>query len=912
MPRSGGRSERRLRGRGRECEALRRLIDNARTSQSSVLVLRGEPGVGKTALLEYVLERSSGCHVARVGGVESEMEVAFAGLHQLCAPMLPGLDRLPAPQREALQTVFGLRDRTAPPDRFLVGLAVLTLLSEIAAKEPLICLIDDAQWLDRASVQAMAFAARRLLADPVAMVFAVREPSDEHELDGLPDLVVEGIGDADARLLLASAIPGPLDARVRDRILAESRGNPLALLEVPRASTPAELADGFGVIDPGPIPGRIERSFARRLEGLPTDTARLLLTAAAEPLGDPSLLWHAADRLGIGADAARPAVADGLIELGVRVRFRHPLVRSAIYRRASLEDRQAVHGALAEVTDPAGDPDRRAWHRAHAAAGADEAVAGELDRSADRARRRGGMAAAAAFLNRATELTPDPGLRGERALAAAQAAFEAGALDKASELLATAELGPLDSLQRARLERLRARLVFARTRGSEALRPLLDAARRLEPLDADLARETYLEAITAAALASRFITSDQMREVAEAARRASPGPRPIDLLLEASAISALEGYAASVPPIRRALTAFRQDAGDESTGRWLWLAARIAGEVWDDEARHELATRQVRLARETGSLTVLTVGLTLAAMVRLHEGDFAGAAALVSESEVIGEITGNASMSQPALLLAAWRGDEQSRQALQTGAEAAAARGEGRAVALAEYGRAVLENGLGRYEAALAAAQRAGEHEELVLSGWVLVEQVEAAARIGRPDVATDALDRLAARAGVSGTEWALGVEARSRALISHDEEAELRYREAIERLGRSRAVAELARAHLVYGEWLRRENRRVDAREQLRLAYDMFVRMGAHAFAERAGRELATTGAAVRGRVKDASSELTAQEAQVARLARDGLTNPEIGARLYLSRRTVEWHLRKVFTKLEITSRRELHTALS
>src|SRR4051812_14740553 len=533
----------------------------------------GEPGVGKSVLLDHLLEQPFDCQVARVGGVESEMEIAFAGLHQLCGPMLARLDHLPAPQRDALHIVFGLRDRTTAPDRFLVGLAVLTLLSDVAAERPLICLVDDAQWLDRASVAAMAFAARRLLADPVAMVFAVREPSDEHELDGLPDLVVEGLGDRDARLLLASAVPGPLDPRVRDRIIAETRGNPLALVEVPRGSTPAELAGGFGVTDPGNLTHRIERSFARRLESLPAQTRRLLLTAAAEPLGDASLLWRAAERLDIRAEAARPAVADGLVELGARVRFRHPLVRAAGYRSASSYEREVVHGALADVTDPAGDPDRWIWHRAHSATRPDEGIAAELERSADRAQRRGGMPAAAAFLRRATELTPDPGRRGRRALAAAQAALEAGALDRASDLLATAELGPPDELQRGRVERLRARLIFTRTRGGEALRPLVEAARRLEPLDADLARETYLEAVTAAAFASRLVRAEQMKEVVDAARRAPPGTRPIDLLLVASVTSLAEGPASSVPPIRRALDAFRLDAGEDSSRRWLWFAA---------------------------------------------------------------------------------------------------------------------------------------------------------------------------------------------------------------------------------------------------------------------------------------------------------------------------------------------------
>jgi DNA-binding CsgD family transcriptional regulator len=912
MP-SGGRSGRVLRGRGRECAALDRLTQGLHVGHSSVLVLRGEPGVGKTALLDYVLEQASDCRVARVGGVEWEMEIAFAGLHQLCAPILDRLERLPAPQRDALRSVFGLRDRATAPDRFLVGLAVLTLLSEVAAERPLICLVDDAQWLDQASVQAMAFAARRLLADPVAMVFAVREPSDEQELDGLPDMMVEGIGDGDARLLLASAIPGPLDPPVRDRILAETRGNPLALLEVPRGSTPSELAGGFGVSDPGHLTGRIEQSFVRRLQPLPSQTRLLLLTAAAEPLGDGSLLWRAADQLGIGADAARPAVADGLIELGARVRFRHPLVRSAVYRTAPLPERRVVHGALADATDREADPDRWTWHRAHAAAGPDEAVAGELERSADRAQRRGGLAAAAAFLERAAELTPDPRRRVGRALTAAQAKFDAGAPDRASELLATAELGPLTELDRARLERLRAQLLFARSRGNDAVLPLIEAGRRLAPLDADLARETYLEACSAVLFSGRLAPTGQAQEVAEAARSVPPGQRPMDLWLMALATWLTEGDAASAPVMRRALDAFRHEDIGESDERWLWIAARGASAVWDDDAWHELATRQVRLARDAGALTLLAVAVAGLADVQVHEGDFVGASASLDEADVIAEITGNAPLIHTSLVLSAWRGDEnEATELFQSAVGAATARGEGRTITLVDFATAVLQNGLGRYDAALAAAQRACEHDEIALAGWGLVELVEAAVRSGHHDVAVDALGWLTDRTSVSGTEWALGIEARSRALVRKDEGAEPLYREAIERLGRSRAVAQLARAHLLYGEWLRRGSRRVEAREQLRRADDMFGRMGAHAFSERARRELLATGATVRRRTADALEELTAQEAQVARLARDGLTNPEIGARLYLSRRTVEWHLRKVFTKLDISSRKELHKALS
>ena len=912
---STSRSGAELFGRRSECEALDRLLETARAGRSSVLVLRAEAGAGKSALLDYVAERASGCRIARVAGVESEMELAFAGLQQLCAPWLARLEDLPGPQRAGLRAAFGLLEGAAP-DRFLVGLAALSLLSEVADERPLVCLVDDAQWLDRASLQTLAFVARRLMAEPVVLVFAVREPSDERELFGLLELVVSGLRDDDAHALLASVMTGPLDERVRDRFIAETRGNPLALLELSQAFTPGEMAGGFGLTDPRPVASRIEQSFTRRVQSLPDDTQRLLLTAASDPVGDGSLLGRAAELLGIGADAGVPAEAAGLIEFGARVRFRHPLVRSAANRAASLRDRQGVHRALAEATDPEIDPDRRAWHRAHAAPGPDEAVADELERSADRAQGRGGVAAAAAFLQRATELTPDPARRGARALAAAQAKFEAAAPDTASELLATAEMGPLDELQRARLERLRAQIAFARRRGSDAPPLLLEAAKRLEPLDAALARETYLEALGAAMFAGRLSGAVGVREAAEAARAAPAAPAPpraIDLLLDGLATRFTAGYAAGVPPLRRALQAFcGEDGRKEDNTRWLWLACRIAEDLWDDEMWHELATRGVTLARNTGALTILPIAATYRAGVHVHAGEFAAASGLIEEASALTKATGNAPLGYTSIVLAAWRGHEaRASELIEAGVHDATARGEGRGIALAEYATAVLHNSLGHYQAALAAAQRGSEHDDLGLFAWALIELVEAGVRSGTPDVAAHALRQIGEQTHASGTDWALGIEARSRALLSDGPAAEALYREAVDRLARSRIAVHRARAHLLFGEWLRRESRRVDAREQLRLAHDMFSRMGAEGFAERARRELLATGETVRKHTAEARDELTAQEAQIARLAEHGYTNPQIGAELFISPRTVEWHLGKVFAKLDISSRRELREAL-
>jgi DNA-binding CsgD family transcriptional regulator len=904
-----------LRGRRDEQEGLVRLLQRVRTGQSSVQVLRGEAGVGKSSLLDYVAEHASECRVARIAGVESEMELAFAGLHQLCMPLRDGFDALPEPQRDALRVAFGMQGGAAP-DRFLVALATLSLLAGVADAEPLVCLIDDVQWLDRASAQTLTFVARRLLAESIGMVFAVREPSDVNDLSGLPELMVGGLADGDARSLLASAMPGRLDERVRDQIVAETRGNPLALLELPRGLTPAELAGGFGLFDARPLASRVEETFVQRVRTLPRETQRLLLVAAAEPVGDVSLLWRAAESLGISGEAGKPAEEAALIDLGIRVRFRHPLARAAAYRAANFRDREEVHRALADATDPDTDPDRRAWHRAQAASGPDEAVADELERSADRAQARGGTAAAAAFLAHAVELTPDLADRGRRALAAAQAKFDAAASDEALELLDTAELAPLDELQRARLERLRAEIAFGRTRGSDAPALLLVAARRLEPLDAGLARETHLEAIAAAIYAGHLVDKPDVREAAEAAKaapRAPQPPRPIDLLLDGLATRFAEDYAAGVPPLRKALDAFRRaEVLTETDARWLWLACRVARNLWDDEVWYELVTRALRAARETGALRMLPIALTFRASLHVHEGDFSAASSLIEEADAIIDATEMAPLKLGSLMLAAWRGEEsKALELFEAGRREATARGEGVGITIVEWATALLYNGNGRYADALAAAQRGCEQDDARLFTWTLVELVEAAVRSDDTQAAAEALDRLSERTQASGTDWALGIEAGSRALLSDGRAAEPLYREAVERLGRSRGVVHLARAQLLYGEWLRRENRRVDAREQLRAAYDRLDQIGAGAFAERARRELLATGETAPRRTVETRDVLTPQEAQIARMASERQTNPEIGAKLFISSRTVEYHLRKVFTKLDISSRKELRSAL-
>jgi DNA-binding CsgD family transcriptional regulator len=881
-----------------------------------VLVLCGEAGIGKTALLDHLAGGSSGCRVVRASGAESEMELAFAGLHQLCLPVMDRLDRLPAPQRDALATAFGLSGGT-PPDRFLVGLAVLTLLSDIAAEQPLVCLIDDGQWLDRVSAQTLAFVARRLLAERVTMVFAVRDVRNTPELAELPQLVVAGLQDSDARTLLESAVAGRLDHRVRDRIVAETRGNPLALLELPRGFTSAELAGGFGVPGADTLPDWIEESYRRQLAPLDDDTRRLLLVAAAEPVGDPVLVWRAAEQLGIDASADSVAATSGLVEFGPRVRFRHPLVRSAIYRSAAPDERRRIHRALAEVTDAETDPDRRAWHAAHAAAEPDEAVAHLLERSAARAQSRGGLAAAAAFLHRATELTPDPVRRAGRALSAARVKYQAGSADDALRLLAVAEAGSLDELQKAQADLLHAEIAFALDRGGDAAPSLLNAARRLEPLDVRSARDTYLEAFAAAQFAGRLARDADVNRVAEASRGApaTAVPNAADLLLDGLALRFTGGYAAGAPVLKEALAAFcHQDTSADEALRWIWLPCLSAVDLWDESSGAVLASRNVKLAREAGALAALPLALTSRIAVHVFNAELAEAASLLEEFDVVTEATGNRVAPYGALLLAAWQGDEAQALALidQT-LDEVARRGEGMVLTVGGWAKALLYNGLGRYEDAMIAAERVTDHpEDMCFSNWSLAELVEAAVRSHQRARAADALERLAGLTRASGTDWALGTEAASRALLSEGAAAEEAYREAIERLGRTRIRGSLARAHLLYGEWLRREDRRNDARRELRTAHGMLEQMGAGAFTERARRELQAAGETVRRRPVVNRVALTAQEAQIARLASDGLTNPAIGAQLFLSPHTVEWHLRKVFHKLGISSRKQLRGSLA
>jgi DNA-binding CsgD family transcriptional regulator len=904
-----GVESRRLFGREREIAVLERLLNTVREGHGAVLMLDGEPGDGKTALLQYAADAAQDFRVVRTAGVEGEMELDYAALQQLCSPLLEYSDRLPDPQREALDVAFG-RSTGQAPNPFFVGLAVLSLLSEAAEQQPLLCAVDDVQWLDSASTRALALIGRRLLAERIALIFATRSASNG--LARFPQLRVGPLGRRDARALLESALPARLDESVLERIVAETGGSPLALLELPRGLSPAQLAGGFGLTAALPVSAGIEESFKRRLERLPRDARRLLLLAAADPLGDSALLWRAAQELGVGESAANVVEAAGLLRLNGAATFRHPLVRSAVYGSAEPSERREAHRALANATDAQLDPDRRAWHRAQAASIPDEDVAEDLERSAAQAQARGGYAAAAAFLERAVELSPEPSSRARRALAAAQAKFQAGGLDEADSLLATAESSTVDERVRGQVRRLRAEIAFASRRGSDATPRLLAVARELESVDASLARATYLEALAAAMFVGRLARGVGAVEVSAAALAGPPMPSnagPSDLLLQGLAVRFTEGYTAGAPLLKEALSTFQSEGPlPAEEARWLWLASQVALDLWDDASWNVLSTRQLDLARKTGEVSALPFVLTFRSGVYAYLGDLRTAALLEEELRAAIEATGIAAVPYGRLSIAALRGDvPEFSELVRTVVGEAEARGEGLALAVTEFLSGTLYNGLGRYEDALAAVVPSERFCTERPAIWALTELIEAAVRLGEPERARSAFEHVEETTRAAGTDWALGVEARSRALLSDGREAEDLYKEAIERLGRSSIRVQLARSHLLYGEWLRRERRRVDARSELRTAYELFRGFGVDAFAERARRELEATGEHARKRTVETLGELTPQEMQIARLAAEGHTNKEIATRLFISASTVEYHLRKAFRKLGVTSRMQL-----
>ncbi len=904
-------------GRSRESSQLDALFADARPGGSRVLVLRGEPGGGKTGLLEYAVSSAPEWRVVRTVGVESEAELPFAALQQLCSPLLDRLDRLPGPQRDALRVAFGLSDGTGA-ERFLVGLATLSLLSATADEQPLMCVVDDAQWLDRESAQALAFVARRLLSEPIVVLFGTRDYRDE--LAGLPELVVEGLEYPDASDLLSSVVSLPLSPSVRSKVIAETRGNPLALLELPRGLTPAELAVGFGAPVEASLPRRIEETFGRRISQLPADTQRLLLVAAADYLGDTAKVWRAAQILGIAKDAAGPADESELLDIGASVRFRHPLVRSAVYRSASYMERQIVHKALADATDPVVDPDRRAWHLAAATAGPDEAVAQELERSAGRARQRGGCAAAAALLERSAELTPEPGAQAVRRLLASGAYLQAGSIDRAAELLEMSRGHLVDAATRALAMRIEGALRFVEGRGGDTPALLFGASIAIRKQDHRLANEAMMEALEAAMWAGHLTTGTSLVDVAQAVRSwAEPQQEATTaaLLLRGYAERLTAGYPAAVEWWRRAVQARADDVSGSTRLQLLGMLWNATGDMLDFENHIAMAQERVRQAREDGALATLPIALVCLAWSELLAGRIEAAEALNAEGTDIAKATGAPEFPGAhgiiRLGILAWRGhDIETRELAEEVVNEAVRQGQGMTVKIVEFILTILELGQSRYEEARRHALAVYEEDPLYVGSMSLADLVEAAWRSDDADSAKLALGRLSERAGASRTPWTLGLLARCRALIASDEEAEGYYQEALEQLGRSGVVNELARAHLLYGEWLRRQRRRTEAREQLRTAYGTFLETGAAGFALRAEGELLATGEHARQRVDHARDELTPQELQVAQLAADGGTNGEIAAQLYISPHTVSYHLRKIYAKLEVRSRSQLMKALA
>jgi DNA-binding CsgD family transcriptional regulator len=901
-------------GRRREQRAINQLLQAARDGAGGALVLHGDPGVGKTALLEYAQEAGDEFQVARTSGVEGEMDLPFAGVQQLCSPFLGLTDRLPQPQRHALDVAFRL-DTGPTPDPFFVGLAVLGLLSRAAEDRPLLIVVDDAHWLDQASARAVAFLARRLLVENIAVVLAARQM--DTSLKGLPELQIKPLGDRDARALLEASLPARLDERVLERIVIEACGNPLALLELPRGLTSAQIAGGFGLPAAVPLPAAIEESFTRQLASLPYEARRLLLVAAADPLGDPALIGRAAKQLEIPESATELVKAEGLLQIGARAVFRHPLLRSAIYRSARGDERRDAHRALAQATDSQIDADYRAWHRAQAASTPDEEIAAELERSAGRAEVRGGSAAVAAFLERAAALTPDPARRAERLLAAASAKRRAGDQEGALQLLGGIEGGILNELARAQVDLLRAQIALEQHRASDAGRLFLDAASRLEPVDPDLARDTYLEALTGA-MAGDVEVIGGARVVAAAAQAAPSGRvrlRPADVVLDAFATRLTEGYAAAAPIFARALELLLAvDISNDDFGQWLSVSGSrnadiVALELWDDRALHLFAARRVQVARDTGALGHLHFALSFLASSRVLAGEFAAATLILDEAQTIASATGNPQLTSAPIVLAAWRGYDPEASALIGASSQEAAR---RGWISYKYARSVLHNGLGRHDVARDAAQEAFQRDPIGYGTILVPELAEAASRTGDRALLESALTWLSERTRVIASRWASGIDARVRALLSEGEAADGLYRQSIEHLSSTSVRLELARAHLLYGEWLRRERRRLDAREQLRTALGEFTSMGAEAFAHRAERELLATGERPRKRTADTLDQLTPQETQVALLAAEGQRNREIAAQLFISPSTVDYHLRKVFRKLGVKSRTQLASRLS
>ena len=889
------------------------LLAGVRNGMSSAIVLVGDAGIGKTRLLDHVAEMSADLHIVRAAGLESEARLGFAALHTLLRPFLDGLGALPTPQYEALASAFGMV-AGPPPDRYLIGMAALTLLAGAASARPLLCLIDDVHWLDLESRDALAFVGRRLGADPIGLILAGRDdPPEPGAFEGITVVPVRGLSDADAHELLGVNVAGRLDPAVAARIVADTGGNPLALIESVDALSPAHLAGTAPLLEPLPVGLSLEHYFGQVIRGLPDDTRTFLVLLSATPPEDALLLWRAAGELGVPAEAADAAISAGVITHSRLVEFRHPLIRSAVYRGADAAERRRVHAALAAASDPVHSPERRAWHRAEATIGLDDEVAGELDTAAELARARGGYAERAALLAKAAQLSVAG--RGLRLVEAARAHLLLGAPAAAQAMLEQAEpfLAAGDPVLRARALHTRATTDIYLDRIGGVLTRLLAAADIVAGTDPALARSILMEGLLAALGGDH--DSVAPREFG-AAVLASPAVRSVDptsadLLLQGFALRVDGDYPRAVRLLSAALDAMGQDREVIEHGiRPATLASYAAEEAWDDVGGSEAAALAEAHERRIGALGALRFTLVVRSTWELRAGRFAAATACLDEAENLAAVVGQPLPGQSwRVELMAWSGQEARARAAADVLVRDHANG-----GLGDWARhclALLEISLGRYSEAVACARVAFDNDNAGAVSRALPDLVEAAVRCGDHRTAKDALRRLEERAPLAGTPWALGLLARSRALMADDDQAEALFGESVALLGRTRVRTELARTHLLHGEWLRRRRRRADARAELRTAYEMFARMGAAAFAERTRVELMATGERAQRRTVQTEHDLTPQERRIAGLAAAGATNTEIATRLFITQSTVEYHLNKVFRKLDITSRRQLRHVL-
>jgi DNA-binding CsgD family transcriptional regulator len=899
-----------LYGRDPERARFGELLDGARSLRSAVLVISGEPGVGKSALLEEARDLADGMTILSGGGVESETHLPFAALHQIVRPVLHYVESLPQTQADALRGALGLV--AGGSDRFLVSLAALSLLAEAAERQPLLCLVDDAQWLDDASADALVFVARRLDAEGIAMLFAAREGElRRFEAPGLPELHLGGLDPAAAGALIDRHAGVALSSEVRDRLVVETGGNPLALLELSPALTDAQLSGAEAMLAPIPVSARVERAFLARVDRLPEESQTLLLVAAADDTGELATVLRAAAQLGAVPEALDNAEQAGLAHVrGTRLELRHPLVRSAVYQAAPLSKRQAAHGAIASALDGEVDADRRAWHRAAASVEPDPSVVEELEQAAQRARRRSGFAAASLAFERAAALTPDEEHRARRLIAAAENAWFAGGAERALMLLEGARPLVTEPIQRADIDRFLGLIEMTRGVPADACQFLLRAATEVAPIDGERALQLLNIAGLAAAYAGDREAGVAIGEVARGLTvEETPSVRMLAQLLIGLGAHAQGDFAEAAPRLREAL-GLAEELDDDAAGDQpvaLLFAGRAALYLGDDQAAYRTHHEAAARARESGALSIVTQILPRLATAELWAGRWPSAAANAREGlQLAREIGQHDVVAQQLVmlaLLAAARGSEDECRSLAAESrELASARGLGIVAELAQWALTLLELGLGRAEEAL---RHCREISTTMVVFWGALDRIEAAIRAGDRETALAFLDVFEPWAESSGVAWPRAVVLHGRALLSEDEnEAGGFFLAALDAHAEAARPFELARTELAYGEFLRRARHRVEARKHLQAALDGFEGLGAMLWAERARVELRASGQTARKRDPSTRAELTVQELQIARFVADGLTNREVAAQLFLSPRTIDFHLRNVYKKLGISSR--------